>query len=205
MSPRSVLAAVFALELLGQGIQAQSLDDRRVGIFFGYTYADAENPSQSYVLGTSVIPNPPLHMQGGHVGAYFAQNRWLRWRVDLTAGQSAGFLGPGDTYVFGGPEFTFHAGRALFFAHSLFGHGEVDGGLFSTSRSGFAMAFGGGVDLRLTSHLSLRLIDADYLPSHFTGPLQENYFNGPTYPNVTSWNNNSRVSFGLVVKVGPKF
>ena len=60
MSPRSVLAAVFALELLGQGLQAQSLDDRRVGIFFGYTYADAENPSQSYVLGTSVIPNPPL-------------------------------------------------------------------------------------------------------------------------------------------------
>lgn len=191
------LLGILALGFLQQGARAQSLEDRPVGIFLGYTFSD---------LASSDPTGGRLHERGLDFGVYVRQNHWLRWRADITAG--GGIQGPGDDYELGGPEFTAHAGRAVFFAHALFGRGSVQGGLFDLSRSGFAMAFGGGVDVRLTSWFSLRLIDADYLPSRLTGPAYVGFFAVGSFstpaPQVTSWNNNSRITFGVVFKAGKK-
>jgi hypothetical protein len=195
------LLAVLAPILCGQG-----LEDRPVGIFLGYTFADTFNPNPN--LGYTAFSTTPvatygrMQDQGLDFGVYVRQNRWLRWRADITVGGR--FLGPGDDYELGGPEFTFHAGRAVLFAHALFGRGSVGGGLFGESREGFAMAFGGGVDLRVTSWFGIRLIDADYLPSHFTGPAYFPLTLSTPAPQVTSWENNSRLTFGVIFKVGPK-
>ena len=187
------------------GAHAQGLEDRPVGIFLGYTFADVLDPtSNTTYTGTSttpVITYGRLHDQGLDFGVYVRQSRWLRWRADVSAG--GGFLGPGDDFELGGPEFTAHLGRVVFFAHALFGRGSVQGGLFSPSRSGFAMAYGGGVDFRIASWFGLRLIDADYLPSHLTGPAYVGFFSSSA-PQVTSWENNTRITFGVVFKVGPK-
>jgi hypothetical protein len=201
-----VLLAVLAPILCGQG-----LEDRPVGIFLGYNVADTFNPNTNLTYtefsSTPVITYGRMHQQGLDFGVYVRQNRWLRWRADVSG--NGGILSAGDDYELGGPEFTFHAGRAIFFAHALFGRGSVGGGLFGVSRDGFAMAFGGGVDLRVTSWFGIRLIDADYLPSHFSGPAYNPVVNlfGPELPpppQVTTWENNTRLTFGVVFKVGPK-
>lgn len=195
------LLAVLAPILYGQG-----LDDRPLGIFLGFTVADTFNPNATVTYtgfsSTPVATYGRMHQQGLDFGIYVRQNRWLRWRADITGGGA--FLGPGDDYELGGPEFTFHAGPAVFFAHALFGRGSVGGGLFGESRDGFAMAFGGGVDLRVTSWFGIRLIDADYLPSHFTGPAYFPLTLSSPVPQVTTWESNSRFTFGVVFKVGPK-
>ena len=187
-----VLLGILALGLCEQRAPAQSLDDRPVGIFLGYTFADLANPTPT---------DGRLHEQGLDFGVYVKQNHWLSWRAEVTAGGS--ILGPGDDYELGGPEFTAHTGRAVFFAHALLGRGSAGGGLFSTNGSGFAMAFGGGADVRVTSRVSVRLIDVDYLPGHFSGPTFEGLFTPPG-PHITSWNNNRRISCGVIVRVGRK-
>lgn len=199
---------ILALGFFQPGARAQSQPDRPVGIFLGYTFADAFNPNgtttgYAYVGNVSVpvITYSRMHNQGGDLGVYVRQNRWLRWRADITIGGE--ILGSGDDYELGGPEFTAHLGPAVLFAHALFGRGSVGGGVFSSGREGFAMGFGGGADLRVTSWFSVRLIDADYLPSHFSGLEYISLFE-PAGPRVTTWENNARVTFGLIFKVGPK-
>lgn len=210
MSFRAACIGGALLGLLATCARAQGLEDRPVGIFLGYNVADTFNPNATVTYtgfsSTPVATYGRMRQQGADFGIYVRQNRWLRWRADISAG--GGFLSAGDDYELGGPEFTFHTGPATFFAHALFGRGDVGGGLFGISRNGFAMAFGGGVDLRVASWFGIRLLDADYLPSRFSGPAYnplENFF-GPELspPQVTTWESNSRFSFGVIFKVGPK-
>lgn len=184
---------ILALGLFEQDARAQSLEDRPVGIVLGFDAANLANPGPT---------GGRLSMWGGDFAIYVKQNRWLRWRADACVG--GGILGPGYDYELGGPEFTVHAGPAVFFAHALFGRGSVEGGSLDTSQTGFAMAYGGGVDLRVTSWFGLRLIDADYLPSHLTGQPALSLFGEPPAPRVTVWANNARLTFGLIFKVGRK-
>jgi hypothetical protein len=181
---------------------AQGFEDRPVGIFLGYSFTNTLNPSADVIQygPTITYTYGRLHAEGGDLGLYITQNRWLRWRVD---GSVTGFFS-GTAYLLGGPEFTARVGPAVFFAHGLAGYGEVEGGLFSPNRSGLALAFGGGVDIRLSSRFSLRLIDVDYLPSHFSGQAYVSLF-APAGPRVTSWENNARITAGVIVKFGKKF
>jgi hypothetical protein len=160
-------------------------------LFAGYTFADAENPSE---LGLR------LSFNGGHLGVYVAETHWLRWTGDFMAGGNGGILGPTIVYGLAGPEFTKRTGRATVFGHALFGYGEVNGGLFSANKGGFAMAFGGGVDVKLNKRFNLRVVQLDYLPSRFGGQAESIF--GPAGPVVTSWENNLRVSVGIVLKFG---
>jgi hypothetical protein len=189
--PRGAALALLLCAPLGQHLFAQGLDDRRVGLFVGYTYIDAENPNNL---------NSRLGFDGGQIGLYVAQTPWLRWTGDFAAGANAGILGPTIYYGLAGPEFTKRTGRATFFAHALFGYGEEDGGLIAFKRSGFGMAFGGGVDAKLNSRFSLRAIQVDYLPSRFGGQTEALF--GTAGPFITSWQNNLRVSTSIVVKFG---
>jgi hypothetical protein len=191
MRPGLTLSGILLVATLGQGLLAQGLEDRRVGVFAEYTFADAQDPSYLHSR---------LAFNGGGVGFYVAQTRWLRWTGDFTFG--GGILGPTIVYGFAGPEFTWRTGRATFFGHALFGYGEVDGGLFSFSddKGGFAMASGGGVDLKLNARFNLRVVQLDYLPSRFGGRAESIF--GTAGPLVTSWDNNLRVSTGIVLKFG---
>jgi opacity protein-like surface antigen len=94
------------------------------------------------------------------------------------------------TYVFG-PQFNFHPNdKVKVFVHPLFGgvHDttKTTFGTMSVSSSAnaFAMQLGGGVDVRVTPHVSVRIVQADYLPTHFGG----------------NWQNNFRISTGVVIR-----
>src|SRR6266481_7451884 len=99
-----------------------------------------------------------------------------------------------QTYLFG-PQFNFYPDdKVKIFVHPLFGvvHDTVkfDFGTSTTdsSASAFAMAFGGGVDVRVTPRVSIRVFEADYVPTHFGGEFQNNF----------------RLSTGLVLRFGGK-
>ena len=69
-----MLLGVLGLASVEQGARAQSLEDRPVGIFLGYTFADVASPDPG---------GGRLHNQGLDFGVYVRQNHWLRWRVML--------------------------------------------------------------------------------------------------------------------------
>jgi len=93
-----------------------------------------------------------------------------------------------NTYLFG-PQVSFPA-RVSPFVHVLAGVAhESTGGGFSggfafpaNSRNAFAIALGAGIDLKVVSSVSVRLLQVDYLASHF----------------VFSFQNQQRISAGVV-------
>ncbi|MCJ7504343.1 MAG: porin family protein [Acidobacteriia bacterium] len=89
-----------------------------------------------------------------------------------------------------GPRFTLRTHGATPFAHALFGVANLREEKWGT-RSGFAMGFGGGVDVPLGKHLAYRLFQADYIPAK--------------RPNgVSGWNHDFRLETGIVLTFGKK-
>ena len=103
----------------------------------------------------------------------------------LTSGATAHEM----DYLFG-PRVYFHAhGRIFPFVQALFGGERFSAGLTgvgSGSSNAFATAVGGGADVTLTRHVSLRALQVDYLYTHFGGASQ----------------NNLRLQSGIVWRIG---
>jgi opacity protein-like surface antigen len=100
---------------------------------------------------------------------------------------------PGFTELYG-PRFTLSLPRIHPFVHALFGtvHGKAEIvppiGFPSAivTENAFGMAFGGGINVKATRHIWLRLIQVDYLRAQFTNNTQ----------------NDARISAGLVFRFG---
>ncbi len=62
------------------------------------------------------------------------------------------------------------------FCHALFGaaHGSAGGFGLTVGDTAFAMALGGGFDIRLVNSLALRALQIDYLMTRFGGERQNN-------------------------------
>ncbi|MEJ2247690.1 MAG: hypothetical protein P8Y80_16680 [Acidobacteriota bacterium] len=85
-------------------------------------------------------------------------------------------------YVFG-PRFSLRGEKATVFGQALFGGATLGGG--GESINGFAMGFGGGVDVNVSERLAVRVVQFDWIPTRFEG----------------EWNNNTvRFGFGIVIK-----
>lgn len=85
-------------------------------------------------------------------------------------------------YLFG-PRASLRSEKATVFGHALFGGATIgDGGL---SQNGFAMGFGGGIDVNAGKRFAIRVIQFDWIPARFEG----------------DWiNDNVRFGFGIVIK-----
>jgi hypothetical protein len=80
------------------------------------------------------------------------------------------------TYMFG-PQFSTYRPRVRYFGEALFGGANTNAyaNIFksanvknlSAKNNGFAMAFGGGIDLRVAKHLALRLAQFDYFMTRY--------------------------------------
>lgn len=109
------------------------------------------------------------------------------------------------TYVFG-PVIFQSKGRYTPFAHALFGQNRIGtdlsnvkiGGLgipgLTLNDTAFAMAFGGGVDVKLSERIALRAGQVDYLYT------KHDFSSG--IPGVASHQNNLRASVGIVFQFG---
>jgi hypothetical protein len=151
-------------------------------------------------IGTLACPEPPAptfvttrqNLNGWEASATYRFLPFLGLAADFS-----GHYGPSfnsfssnahqHTYLFG-PEVSLPS-RVSPFAHVLFGvtHQSINASpppnfipvspvpynaIAATSDSGFAAAFGGGIDLRLVPHLWIRPIQLDYLVTRLHGGTQ---------------------------------
>jgi hypothetical protein len=109
------------------------------------------------------------------------------------------------TYMFG-PQFKKHSGMFQPFGEALFGAAHTnayatiltdEGKLLSGSgnNNGFAMEFGGGLDVPLTKTIQFRPVEVDYLATHFGANHVANYH---------AWQNNFKYVAGVNFTFGGK-
>jgi opacity protein-like surface antigen len=164
-------------------------DGPTVELFGGYTYLRV-NPGFS---------QPGINFNGGSGSVSYNLHPWLGLVGDFggyhwsTTGADATVL----TYLFG-PKIAFRRGPITPFVHTLFGgaHGSgavggicpgarirtagsvgVGGGggcSASAGENAFSMAMGGGLDWNVTSHIGVRVAEAEYLMTRFASETQNN-------------------------------
>ncbi|HXQ25465.1 MAG TPA: hypothetical protein VN822_03560 [Candidatus Acidoferrales bacterium] len=149
------LYLVAGLVLLASAsARGQGFGDK-VEAFGGYSYMHADQST-------------PSNLNGWELAGEYKFADWLGGVADFD-----GHYGGGasvHTYLFG-PQVSWPA-RVSPFAHVLIGGAHVSSGGFSDSS--FATAIGGGIDTELVHGIYWRIIQGDYLPTHFGGARQDN-------------------------------
>lgn len=102
-------------------------------------------------------------------GPYF--NRWFSLHADFDAHHqsSSSSVRHQHDFLFG-PQFSHRASSFTLFAHALAGGSHTTGSLGTVT--GFASAFGGGIDWDPDFVLSFRLGQIDFLSTHLFGDFQ---------------------------------
>ena len=168
----------------------------KVQVFVGVAYEQpaisvVEQPVYCPVQGQVCSPPGTIFknregMKGWEVavGHHFSSNFALV--ADATGVYGKGTTGfPTDAkahqYAFlGGPEFSHNGRHFQPYVHGLFGAAHQTVGnsgnsffvTFPVDKWGFAAAIGGGIDIKLASKFSIRLIQGDYLLTRFGGKFQ---------------------------------
>ena len=153
-----------------------------VSIFQPDFEGDWQSPSYQYpVAHTS--PDP-LFGAGAYVDVKFtrwvqleAEGRWLRFNQYGGSSQ--------DNYLIGPRIPVFHFWRSSVYAKALGGYAKMNFDSLSDNGSFTDLAFGGGMDVKLTKRLSLRAVDFEY----------------QYYPR---WSNSSLSPYGASVGIGYK-
>lgn len=187
---------VFLVCAVLLGGLAASQDYQRADVFGGYSYLNVDTN------GLTSRQN----LNGWESSLSINLNRWLAGESDF-GGYYKGYSADGASahvsdygYLFG-PRFNFRANAATsVFAHALFGvdhlGASASGYLFgvpvsgSGSQNSFAMAYGGGLQQKVTRHLAIRG-GADYVVT------DHNIFGGSGVHQ-----NNFRVSVGIAYTFG---
>jgi hypothetical protein len=206
-----------AILLLGMVAWAQEFPRAEVG--FDYTYARYA-PSAPYSKGHSL--NGGGGSATFNINDYLGIKMDLQgYGSNLTGfniapnptfplGASGNVQGNLFTYLFG-PQVKVRTPKVHPFVHLLFGgaHTNVYGNAFTTicqpvvggcavskkpAADAFAMAFGGGIDIPIHRHVSIRPAELDYLLTRFDNP-----FTGHKNQN------NFRYSAGLVFTLGHSY
>lgn len=182
------LSCVLALSLLfGFAAAAQEKAD----VFLGYSYARQTFGStvSSFNMngGVAQIAAFPTSWFGlvGEFGVY--TNSKIRTFPFTTGGSEY-------TYMFG-PRLTFRHGPLQPYVQGLVGGDSLNAAMRNaigtTTANSFAMAIGGGVDLRASKHFAIRLGQVDYFLTRLNSPLPAN----------SAFNqNNFRYSGGIVFR-----
>ena len=115
-------------------------------------------------------------------GPYF--NRWFSLHADFDAHHqsAAGNQRHQHNFLFG-PQFSHRAGNFTLFAHALAGGSHTTGSIGTAT--GFASAFGGGIDWDPYYPFAFRLGQVDFLSTHLFGDFQHQ----------------ARFSFGVVIRL----
>jgi hypothetical protein len=159
---RKLIFSIFFLLLTSSFALAQN-SVPKIELFTGYSHLQFEKSGELNGITGSITGNVTKS-----VGLV----------ADVTGLYSRG---NGSYLLLFGPRYSFRQfGRVTPFAQALFGGIAPD--------AAFAMSFGGGLDLKVNKHISLRLVQADYLQLRNGG----------------STLNSARVSTGIVFNIGSK-
>jgi hypothetical protein len=163
----------------------------RVELSAGFSYANANLGSQS-----SVFAPAGRNYYGGGFAVSVNPTSYLRivlLDVAVESGHSS-FSGEGSlttAQALFGPQFVLRRRRVNAFADGLFGLAQYEVGLCTVPaailpgcmavtphaniRNNFALAFGGGLDINLSRHFAVRLMQADYLPTLIAGHWEHTF------------------------------
>jgi opacity protein-like surface antigen len=186
---RKLVITTFLIACSASLSLAQTPDEQAKNEFFaGYSYHSAD------INTLTVDPR-----RNGQSGVNLEYTRNLTRRIGLTGDASAHFhrdtrstsvstfTSKRDQYfLLGGLQFKAGSGKRMQpFAHALFGASLFRGFTSDIRTSGnvytiddatsFAMAFGGGLNVRVNKRIDLRLIQADYTPTYFGSGRQNNF------------------------------
>lgn len=156
-------------------------------LFGGYSYLRSGGNFNGWNGALTVNVNEWLGITADFAGHYTSQNVTL---AGLPAVGSSAHL---HTFTFGPTVAYRNDDRYTPFAHFLFGGSHLSEKVnlvdvqASASDTGFAVLFGGGVDIPTGEHWSVRP-QADFLGSHFSG----------------GWSKGFRLSAGVVYRWGSK-
>jgi len=172
-----LLAMAAILVWVGGVAAAQEQPAPKWELFGGYSWIDpnanAHAPSSAFGFGPGPQFNPKLRSEPRGFGSALTYNfnRWLGLTGDFSAhwgGDKARLPLSDDENIFNlslGPKLTYRTEHFSPFVEALAGwHKLVPDGLNSDSRFGFMG--GGGIDVDVTKHFALRLIQADYMISN---------------------------------------
>jgi hypothetical protein len=158
----SLLLGLFFLTSLSAPAQD------KVEVFGGYSYMRFRN-------------SPSANLNGWEIAGQYKFTDWLGGVADFDGhyGSPNGIGTSTYTYLFG-PQISWPS-RVSPFAHVLLGGAHI--GAAGFGNSSFSMAIGAGIDTRIIDRVYWRVIQGDYLMTHF-GKTQ----------------NNARLSTGIVIR-----
>lgn len=165
------LLITCGLVLLGAG-SAMAQENRGVEVSGNYQYVrfnPGNGASGINCMGGSGSFGAYLTARAGIIGEFGACKV-----TGLASGTSAHEM----DYLFG-PRMYFHShGRLFPYVQTLLGGERLSAGVTgvgSGSSNAFAWTAGGGADVTLTRHVSLRAIQVEYLYTHFGGASQNSF------------------------------
>ena len=166
-----------------QGGQASRLE-----LYGGYNYVRFNINASASVLQP---PSQTFNANGGGGQLVYNVNHWLGVLGDVsgywaTNGKTAGAAMP---YLFG-PRANIRRGKVTPFVQTLFGGILTSSGIATLGwQTHFAMAVGGGIDVRVSRHISVRPVEAEYLLTKIPDGLNNRQ-------------NNFRFGAGIVFRFG---
>ncbi len=193
--------------LLFPSLAALAQETPQWEVFGGYSYLRVDlGPTSPLPSFDQIIGSGHVSVNGWHASIAENVTSWFGAVVDVSGHYNIQALNltpfgfPGQTlkvnrsaYVAGGgPQVSYRRfERASLFAHALFGAVQVRAKVPTTglkrSDNAWGMTLGGGIDVKLSSHLAVRA-QADLIRTHFSDLIQ----------------NSVRVSGGLVYRIGHK-
>ena len=191
---------ILGLSLIACGgllCEAQTAADPKNEFFAGYSYQSADintltiDPQRTSQNGANIEYTRNVTRNIGITGDFSAH-----FHRDSTSTAGGKFSRQRDQYaLLGGLQFKAHNhDRVQPFAHALFGVSIFRGFTSNITPAGniftfddatsFGMALGGGLDIRTSKRIDVRLIQVDYSPTHFG----------------SGWQHNVRLSIGIIFK-----
>ena len=183
---RKVLFVALAVMLCGLYAVAQDYPKAEVFGGFSTVHLDTEGFNNAALVAITDTPGSTVRTwyPGWEASGQYNFTKLLGIKADISGNYGTpvsvpGFSIPsshGYTFLFG-PVVSYRTGRITPFAHALFGANRLSIGSSAIgdtagpfvfipggySETAFAMAFGGGVDVKVAHHFSVRLGQFDYL------------------------------------------
>lgn len=178
--------------LLGIAPLAEAQETSKFELYGGFSYIRFDINAKL----PGVAPSATYNAYGGGGQFEYNANNWLGAVVDLAgygafATSNGALIGGALTYLFG-PRANFRRGKVTPFAQALFGGIRTTDGIgVSGPQNNFAMTAGGGVDSRVSAHVSVRPIQAEYLMTRLPNGLDDR-------------ENNLRLRAGIVLHLGER-
>ncbi|MGH9798924.1 MAG: hypothetical protein ACRD82_01030, partial [Blastocatellia bacterium] len=148
--------------------QAMAQNTPKVELFGGYSY------TRSSFFQDEL---DKVNGNGWHGSVSVSSPFWVEGVVDVSGHYGSAQGVNSSLHLFlAGPRFVYHGKRFCFFSQTLFGRARVRADAAvpgvttaAATDSAFAVASGGGFDIRVKDKLSLRVAQLDYVSTNFNG------------------------------------